>query len=88
MKTYVNEENQVDQKKHDLQRQKNNQNDFFEDIDSTEKNDDEKNQFLYNLNINSSDICKKCDTSREKFKFNNLFHKHIRECFDDKFKLE
>ncbi len=42
---------------------------------------------MYNLNINFSNICKKCETSRERFKFNNLFHSHIRDCIDDESKL-
>ncbi len=43
--------------------------------------------FNYNLNINLSNICKKCEASRDTFKSNNVFHTHIREYFDDKSKL-
>ena len=25
-------------------------------------------------------VCKKCDVFKKKFKFNNLFHAHIRDC--------
>jgi hypothetical protein len=62
-----------------------NENESFEDIDSTKKNDedDQNNQFIYNLNINSSEVCKKCDIKRKTFKSNNAFHAHIRECSDD-----
>jgi hypothetical protein len=35
---------------------------------------------MYNLNINFSEICKKCDKRREIFKFNNVFHAHIQDC--------
>lgn len=33
--------------------------------------------------MNSFDICKKCDVIKKNFKFNNLFHIHIRECIHE-----
>jgi superfamily II helicase len=67
-----------------------NQNESFEDIDSAEENDeeDQDEQFVYNLNINSLEVCKKCDEKRETFKFNNVFHIHIRDCIDDETKIK
>jgi hypothetical protein len=61
----------------------------FEDIDSTEENnrEDQNDQFVYNLNINSSEICRKCDVKRKTFKFNNAFYSHIRVCKDDETKI-
>jgi superfamily II helicase len=61
----------------------------FENIDSTEENDrdDQNDQFVYNLNINFSEICRKCDVKRKIFKSNNAFHSHIRACKDDEIKM-
>jgi hypothetical protein len=83
MKTYVAKKNQNAQKNDE-------QDKFFENIDSIEKNDrdDQNDQFVYNLNINSSKICKKCDVERKTFKSNNAFHDHIKSCLDDKIKLK
>jgi hypothetical protein len=82
MKIYVREENQKNQ-------QTENQFESFEEIDLEEKNDEnhQNDQFMYNLNINSSKICKKCDIKRKIFSSNNAFHKHIRVCSDDEAKL-
>jgi hypothetical protein len=76
MKAYV--EKQSENQKISNQSQKK----VFEDIDLTEKNDrdDQNDQFVYNLNINCFEICKKCDVKREIFKLNNVFHAHIRDC--------
>ena len=54
----------------------------YEKINSNEKYDDEdsKNQYFYNVIMKSFEICKKCDVFKKKFKFNNLFHAHIRDC--------
>jgi hypothetical protein len=80
MQAYIEEENQYNKDQDDIN-DMHNQKKFFEDIDSTKKNDDQKGeQFVYNLRIDSFDICKKCDIRRETFKFNNFFHRHIREC--------
>jgi hypothetical protein len=80
MKAYVDEEHQNNQKD-----QKLNQDEFFENIDSVKENDEENHddQFMYNLDINSSSICKKCDAKRKTFKSNNVFHNHIRDCTED-----
>jgi hypothetical protein len=88
MKTYVEEK----------QNQKSNENEeiiydqkqSFEDIDSTEENDrdDQNDQFVYNLNINFSRICKKCNAKRKTFKSNNAFHSHIRVCKSDETKID
>jgi superfamily II helicase len=53
-----------------------NQNETFENIDSAEENDEENQdeQFVYNLNINSLEVCKKCD---EKKKILNLITSFI-----------
>ncbi len=82
MKIYVRKENQNNQKDDE-------QNELFENIDSTKKNDrdDQNDQFVYNLNIDSSDVCKKCDMKRKIFKSNNAFHTHIRNCNDDETKV-
>jgi hypothetical protein len=79
MKTYVEEEDENQEISNQLQEE------IFEDIDSTEENDrdDQNDQFVYNLNINSLEICKKCDVKRKTFKSNNVFHSHIRDCKDD-----
>jgi hypothetical protein len=75
MKTYVAKENQNNQEADE-------QAEFFEDIDSIEKNDrnDQNDQFVYNLNINFSELCKKCEIKRKIFKSNNIFHAHICDC--------
>ena len=54
----------------------------YEEIDFNEKYDDEKskNQYFYNVIMKSFGVCKKCDIFKKKFKFNNLFHSHIRDC--------
>jgi hypothetical protein len=85
MKTFVGEKNQNTQKLNS----QTNQNEFFEDIDPAEENDEENqnDQFMYNLDINSPGICRKCGIKREIFRSNNVFHFHIRVCFDDKTKL-
>jgi hypothetical protein len=75
MKAYVAKKNQNNQKADE-------QAEFFENIDSVEKNDrdDQNDQFVYNLNINFSELCKKCEVKRKIFKSNNVFHAHIRDC--------
>jgi hypothetical protein len=85
MKIYVKEKQNQSHIHEENQDDFLNQEKIFEDIDFTKKNDEKNNddQFMYNLNINSSNICKKCDIKRKKFKFNNSFHVHIRECIDD-----
>ena len=54
----------------------------YEKINFNEKYDDEKskNQYFYNVIMKFFEICKKCDIFKKKFKFNNLFHFHIRDC--------
>ena len=54
----------------------------YEKINSNEKYDDEEseNQYSYNVIMKFFEICKKCDILKKKFKFNNLFHFHIRDC--------
>ena len=54
----------------------------YEKINSNEKYDDKKskNQYFYNVIMKFFEICKKCDIFKKKFKFNNLFHFHIRDC--------
>ena len=54
----------------------------YEKINFNEKYDDEKskNQYFYNVIMKFFEICKKCDIFKKKFKFNNLFHSHIRDC--------
>lgn len=86
MKAYVSEKNQNDQKDQELI---SSQDEFFENIDSVEENDEknQEDQFMYNLDINFSSICKKCEISRETFKFNNFFDTHIRNYIDDESKL-
>jgi hypothetical protein len=83
MKTYVDEKSENQERTNQAQEE------VFEDIDSTEENDrdDQNDQFVYNLYINSSDVCKKCDEKKEIFKSNNAFHVHIRDCIIDDFKL-
>ena len=50
-----------------------------------ESNDDDHrdDSYVYNLQINSSAVCKKCAALKEEFKFNNKFHDHIRKCKSD-----
>ena len=43
-------------------------------------NENSKNQYFYNVIMKFFEICKKCDVFKKKFKFNNLFHAHIRDC--------
>ena len=54
----------------------------YEKINFNEKYDDEesKDQYFYNVIMKFFEICKKCGILKEKFKFNNLFHFHIRDC--------
>jgi RNA polymerase-binding transcription factor DksA len=67
MQTYVEKEHQHDKDQNDVN-DMHNQKKFFENIDSIEENDDQKDeQFVYNLKIDSFDICKKCDIRREIF---------------------
>jgi hypothetical protein len=79
MEAYVGEKSQENENNFLIQ------NESFEDIDSTEENDgdDQDDQFIYNLDINFSGVCRKCGMKRETFKFNNTFHAHIRECKRD-----
>jgi hypothetical protein len=87
MKAYVREEQnqRSDENEENIYEQK----ESFEDIDSVEKNDrnDDDDQFVYILSIDTSDICKKCDKKREIFKSNNVFHSHIRDCTSDEVKI-
>jgi hypothetical protein len=79
MKTYVEKEDENQKISNQSQEE------VFEDIDSTKENDrdDQNNQFVYNLNVNFSEICKKCDVKRKTFKSNNVFHSHLRACKND-----
>ncbi len=88
MQAYVEEKHQNDEEQNNADVNLNHEK-FFEDIDSVEKNDedDHDDQFVYNLNINTSDICKKCEQKREIFRSNNAFHVHIRECIEKETKL-
>jgi hypothetical protein len=88
MQAYVEEKHQNDEEQNKADVNSNHEK-LFEDIDSVEKNDedDHDDQFVYNLSINTSDICKKCEQKREIFRSNNAFHIHIRECIEKETKL-
>ncbi len=88
MQAYVEEKHQNDEEQNNADVNSNHEK-LFEDIDFVEKNDenDHDDQFVYNLSINTSDICKKCEQKREIFRFNNAFHVHIRECIEKETKL-
>jgi hypothetical protein len=72
---------QEDIQKHD---QNHYQEKIVDNINPVEKSDEENHQFMYNLNINSSELCKKCDVKRKTFKSNNVFHIHTRDGEQDR----
>ena len=55
---------------------------FYEDIDPSQKNDGGSfnDQYFYNLSSEFFEVCKKCEIFKKKFFFNNVFHHHIRGC--------
>ena len=60
----------------------------YEKINPSEKNDDESNeQYVYMLSSESPGVCKKCETLKKKFSFNNAFHNHIRVCIAKSFQI-
>ena len=54
----------------------------YENINFEKKNDDEFENFVYNLFFEFLGVCKKCGIIKKKFSSNNVFHSHIQNCIE------